>query len=88
MSSLRHELQDKLNKNGLLAVVGPTGCGKSTQIPPLIMDLKGHLIHPVTMTLPRRIAVKSLFNSYQKSMAVEAVRKLSFIIYNFIKGRY
>eukprot|EP00759_Apiculatamorpha_spiralis_P035969 PhF_6_TR36363/c0_g1_i1/m.53393 len=51
----------------IVLLEGTTGCGKSTQIPPAILDVHPH--HYVYCTQPRRIAAKSLARHVRTSQA-------------------
>ncbi|XP_047992891.1 ATP-dependent DNA/RNA helicase DHX36-like [Leguminivora glycinivorella] len=58
------ELLDVLNNNQVVVISGETGCGKSTQVPQIILDNalcqnQGAYIH-ILVTQPRRIAASSL----------------------------
>ncbi|XP_063365463.1 ATP-dependent DNA/RNA helicase DHX36-like [Cydia amplana] len=58
------ELLDVINNNQVVVISGETGCGKSTQVPQIILDNalcqnQGAYIH-ILVTQPRRIAASSL----------------------------
>jgi len=53
-STLKSRILDKVKNNKLTIVVGPTGCGKSSIVPQLLLDGFGS---PVLCTQPRRLAV-------------------------------
>ena len=54
---IRAKIIEAVSLNRLTIIVGPTGCGKSTLIPPLLLDgLKGRIL----CSQPRRLAVVAI----------------------------
>lgn len=53
-STIKSRILDKVKSNKLTIVVGPTGCGKSSIVPQLLLDGFGS---PILCTQPRRLAV-------------------------------
>jgi HrpA-like RNA helicase len=53
-STLKSRILDKVKNNKLTIIVGPTGCGKSSIVPQLLLDGFGS---PILCTQPRRLAV-------------------------------
>ena len=53
----KQELLDAVDHNRVTFVYGPTGCGKSSQVPKLLLE---HFNQPVLCTQPRRIAAISI----------------------------
>lgn len=51
---IRQQLIDRVTHSPVTIVVGPTGCGKSTQVPSFLLDSLGG---PILVTQPRRLAV-------------------------------
>ena len=51
------EIRDKVSSARVTILVGPTGCGKSTQVPPIVLDALGG---PVLCTQPRRLAAVAI----------------------------
>jgi HrpA-like RNA helicase len=49
----KQELFDAVDSNRITFVFGPTGCGKSSQVPKLLLQ---HCNQPVLCTQPRRLA--------------------------------
>jgi len=58
-STLKSRILDKVKNNKLTIIVGPTGCGKSSIVPQLLLDGFGS---PVLCTQPRRLAVVAVSN--------------------------
>ncbi|XP_038222774.1 ATP-dependent DNA/RNA helicase DHX36-like [Zerene cesonia] len=60
----REHILDVIDKNQVIVISGETGCGKSTQIPQLILDqaitIKKGANTRILVTQPRRIAASSL----------------------------
>lgn len=52
--ALKSRILDKVKNNKLTIIVGPTGCGKSSIVPQLLLDGFGS---PILCTQPRRLAV-------------------------------
>jgi HrpA-like RNA helicase len=53
-STLKSRILDKVKNNKLTIIVGPTGCGKSSIVPQVLLDEFGS---PILCTQPRRLAV-------------------------------
>ena len=51
-SRIQQQLIDKVTSQRVTIVVGPTGSGKSTEVPLLLME---HLGHPILISQPRRL---------------------------------
>jgi HrpA-like RNA helicase len=51
---LQQAIVEKVKSSRLTIIIGPTGCGKSTCVPPLLLKELGG---PVLVTQPRRLAV-------------------------------
>lgn len=64
----RNEILDTIRKNPIVIIKGDTGCGKSTQVPQMILDEAMYLNEHVNImvTQPRRIAAVSLANHVAK----------------------
>mmetsp|Transcript_1367 Transcript_1367/g.2485 ORF Transcript_1367/g.2485 Transcript_1367/m.2485 type:complete len:1027 (+) Transcript_1367:353-3433(+) len=56
-SSIQQRIVDKIESNKLTILVGPTGCGKSTQVPQILLETFGPSI---LCTQPRRLAVAAV----------------------------
>ena len=58
----RAEILDTIRANQVVLLSGPTGCGKSTQVPQFILDQHADLRKPVNIlvTQPRKIAASSV----------------------------
>ena len=58
----RAEILDTIRANQVVLLSGPTGCGKSTQVPQFILDQYAGLRKPVNIlvTQPRKIAASSV----------------------------
>ena len=58
----RAEILDTIRANQVVLLSGPTGCGKSTQVPQFILDQHAGLRKPVNIlvTQPRKIAASSV----------------------------
>ena len=58
----RTEILDTIRANQVVLLSGPTGCGKSTQVPQFILDQHAGLRKPVNIlvTQPRKIAASSV----------------------------
>ena len=58
----RAEILDTIRANQVVLLSGPTGCGKSTQVPQFILDQHAGLRKPVNIlvTQPRKIAASSI----------------------------
>ena len=58
----RAEILDTIRANQVVLLSGPTGCGKSTQVPQFILDQHAVLRKPVNIlvTQPRKIAASSV----------------------------
>lgn len=66
-SSLKRRVIDKINANKLTIIVGPTGCGKSSIIPQVLLEGIGH---PILCTQPRRLAVVAVASYVAKQRSV------------------
>lgn len=68
---VRDELVDAVRNNRVVIIQGQTGCGKSTQVPQLILDDQIHASRGantfIVCTEPRRIAAVSLATRYSKT---------------------
>ena len=53
----KRQLIDAVSKNRLTIVIGPTGCGKSTQVPAILLDGLASPDQYILCTQPRRLAV-------------------------------
>jgi HrpA-like RNA helicase len=63
--AIRRRIIEKVSSNRITIIVGPTGCGKSTQIPTILLEgLGGGL--PILCTQPRRLAVVAIANHVAK----------------------
>lgn len=62
-STLKSRILDKVRNNKLTIVVGPTGCGKSSIVPQLLLDGFGS---PILCTQPRRLAVVAVSSHVAK----------------------
>ncbi|XP_045484287.1 3'-5' RNA helicase YTHDC2 [Pieris rapae] len=58
----RHELINAINSNQVIIVAGATGCGKTTQLPQLVLEHCQEMKQPVRIycTQPRRISAVSV----------------------------
>ncbi|CAK1542369.1 unnamed protein product [Leptosia nina] len=58
----RHELINAINSNQVIIVAGATGCGKTTQLPQLVLEHAQEVKQPVRIycTQPRRISAVSV----------------------------
>lgn len=65
--SLKSKIVDSVKVNRLTIIVGPTGSGKSTQIPPVLLALEG----AVLCTQPRRLAVVAIAKRVASELGVE-----------------
>ena len=65
--SLKSKIVDSVKLNRLTIIVGPTGSGKSTQIPPVLLALEG----AVLCTQPRRLAVVAIAKRVASELGVE-----------------
>ena len=54
----KSEIIEKLNKNNILLVIGETGCGKTTQMPQILLSSFND--HNICVTQPRRVAAISV----------------------------
>lgn len=66
-SSLRRRVIEKVNANKLTIIVGPTGCGKSSIVPQILLDDIGS---PILVTQPRRLAVVAVATYVAKQRGV------------------
>lgn len=66
-SSLKRRVIDKINANKLTIIVGPTGCGKSSLIPQVLLEGIGP---PILCTQPRRLAVVAVASYVAKQRNV------------------
>ena len=62
VTDAREELLEKVEENQVVVVSGPTGCGKSTQVPQFILDkhARDRKRVNILVTQPRKIAASSL----------------------------
>ena len=65
-SSLKNRIIEKINSNRLTIIVGPTGCGKSSIVPQVLIDNIGS---PILCTQPRRLAVVAVASYVAKQRA-------------------
>ncbi|KAL7543042.1 hypothetical protein ACHAXR_012343 [Thalassiosira sp. AJA248-18] len=66
-SSLKRRIIEKINANKLTIIVGPTGCGKSSIVPQVLLDGIGN---PILCTQPRRLAVVAVSSYVAKQRGV------------------
>ena len=64
---------DTIAKNQVVVISGETGCGKTTQVPQLILEHemlngRGHMCN-IICTQPRRISAMELLNAYRMKCA-------------------
>ena len=64
---LKTKIIDSVKANRLTIIVGPTGSGKSTQVPPVLLELQG----AVLCTQPRRLAVVAISKRVASELSVE-----------------
>ena len=53
-SRIQRQLIEKVSTQRVTIVVGATGCGKSTQVPLILLEQLGH---PILISQPRRYVV-------------------------------
>jgi superfamily II DNA/RNA helicase len=76
-SSIQRRITDKIESNKLTILVGPTGCGKSTQVPQILLDKFGPCI---LCTQPRRLAVAAVATYVAKQKNVVLGEKVGYHI--------
>ena len=54
----KKEIVEKLNKNNILLVIGETGCGKTTQMPQILLSSCDD--YNICITQPRKVAAISV----------------------------
>mmetsp|Transcript_20051 Transcript_20051/g.43473 ORF Transcript_20051/g.43473 Transcript_20051/m.43473 type:complete len:1281 (-) Transcript_20051:189-4031(-) len=67
-SSLKRRIIEKINANKLTIIVGPTGCGKSSIVPQVLLDYG--IGAPILCTQPRRLAVVAVSSYVAKQRGV------------------
>ena len=65
---LQQDILEKVKSSRLTIIVGPTGCGKSTCVPPLLLEQLGG---PVLVTQPRRLAVVAVATRVADQLGIE-----------------
>mmetsp|Transcript_32986 Transcript_32986/g.47776 ORF Transcript_32986/g.47776 Transcript_32986/m.47776 type:complete len:1023 (-) Transcript_32986:2013-5081(-) len=68
---LQQSIVEKVKSSRLTIIIGPTGCGKSTKVPPLLLKQLGG---PVLVTQPRRLAVVAVATRVADELGIEVGR--------------
>ena len=76
---VKQTIVDKISNNRLTILVGPTGCGKSTSVPPLVLAALGG---PILCTQPRRLAAVAIATRVASDMGVELGNEVGYQIGN------
>ncbi len=72
-------LVDTIRQNQVTVVIGPTGCGKTTQLPQMLLRA-GLAERAICVTQPRRIAAVSVAWRIAAEMGVECGREVGYCI--------
>jgi ATP-dependent helicase HrpA len=73
------EINDALEKHQVIVVEGPTGCGKTTQLPRILLR-NPKLTGRIALTQPRRIAAVSVAMRIAKEIGVELGEEVGYAI--------
>ena len=79
----KFDIINYVKKNKISLIYGETGCGKSTQIPQYLAEIKEDFFgdNPIVVTEPRKIAVKTLAEKVAKEQKIKSNTMNSTIIY-------
>ncbi|MBI5607694.1 MAG: ATP-dependent RNA helicase [Deltaproteobacteria bacterium] len=79
IAACEQELVETIRRNQVTVVVGPTGCGKTTQLPQMLLRA-GLAEKAICVTQPRRIAAVSVAWRVAAELGVECGREVGYCI--------
>jgi len=82
VARLRNEIREEIRKHPHFVLIGETGSGKTTCLPPLLLELRDELglRGGIAVTQPRRIATRSVAARVSEMMNCEVSEKVGYHI--------